>query len=89
MPRYTIKDGPSKWDLSVSLFEGNPSARHLVTFQLLHAPEREISVAMVQVGQEDGSGESWVFEGHTRGSNSSNVSGYYSSRNREGYIDIF
>lgn len=93
--RATISKGPSKFDLMVSLFEGNPTPRHRVTFTV--SPQntietrfaRDLRVSITCIEQEDGSGESWNFKGYVQKdelSPSKIVDGYYSSATRKGYI---
>ena len=83
---FNVTGGPSKFDLMLSLFDGNKDPRRTVEFQLegAHVP---ITAGITMVQQEDGSGESWNFEGwlanYRRGFN---IKGYYSSRSRTGYI---
>ena len=61
--------GPSKFDLMLSLFDGNKEPRRTVEFQ------------------EDGSGESWNFEGGlTNYRRGFHLRGYYSSKSRTGHI---
>lgn len=82
---FSITGGPSKFDLMVSLFEGNPKVRKTVSFKL-EGLRREIQVAITGVQQEDGSGESWNIEGWVMGEFRANVKAYYSSRSRSGHF---
>lgn len=83
---FNVTGGPSKFDLMLSLFDGNKEPRRTVEFQLEGA-RAPIVVAVTMVQQEDGSGESWNFEGHmTNYRRSFRVGGYYSSNSRKGYI---
>ena len=78
--------GPSKFDLMLSLFDGNKEPRRTVEFKLEGAREA-IVVAITAVQQENGSGESWNFEGQLVNYRCGfNVRGYYSSNSRKGYI---
>jgi hypothetical protein len=78
--------GPSKFDLMLSLFDGNKDLRRTVEFRLEGARE-PIVVAVTSVQQEDGSGERWNFEGRlTNYRRGFSVRGYYSSNSRKGYI---
>lgn len=83
---FNVIGGPSKFDLMLSLFDGNKDPRRTVEFKLEGARE-PIVVAVTMVQQEDGSGESWNFQGHLinyrRGFD---VRGHYSSNSRKGYI---
>ena len=85
---FTIIGGPSKFDLMVSLFDGNNHHRRTVRFVLKGiAPGMDVSIGGVQ--QEDGSGESWNFEGNVRLKNASrnwNVRGHYSTNDRHGHF---
>lgn len=85
-----ISNGPGKWDLMVSLFEGNPTHRRKVRFEIPNGhrgneSHTELDVAITLVAQEDGSGESWLFEGYRNGSVRGMIHGYYSTRTRTGW----
>lgn len=82
---FQIIGGPSKFDLMVSLFEGNPQHRRTVAFKL-EGLWQDINVAITGVEQEDGSGESWNFSGWVMGEPKAHVRGYYASRGRSGYF---
>lgn len=98
-PHAVIVNGPSKFDLMVSLFEGSPSPRTTVRFELqsvmpppdLMGPGYEIykltnmEVAITSVAQDGGSGECWHIEGHDTEANR-RVKGTYSSQRRHGII---
>lgn len=86
MLSFNAIGGPSKFDLMLSLFDGNKNPRRTVEFKLEGARE-PIVVAITMVQQEDGSGESWNFQGHlTNYRRGFDVHGYYSSNSRKGYI---
>jgi hypothetical protein len=95
-PHIEILRGPSKFDLMVSLFEGNPTLRKYVQFNIYEQRGggimgHSIPVAIMGIRQEDGSGESWLFEGYCSDSEWRNreqgyVFGYYSSQTRTGFI---
>ncbi len=97
-PRPTalqIIDGPSKWDLMLSLFEGNPTSRHRVSFTCQKEAETLATVLVVSitaVEQEDGSGERFNFRGYAKdfvwngAQEGGRVEGYYSTRERYGHI---
>ncbi len=83
---FPITDGPSKFDLMVSLFEGCPSHRKFVTFELAGLAHL-IPVAITCVEQKDGSGESWNIKGWARTDTvQAHVEGYYASRGRKGLL---
>ena len=78
--------GPSKFDMMLSLFDGNKEPRRTVEFQLEGA-RAPITVYVTSVQQEDGSGESWNFEGGlTNYRRGFHLRGYYSSKSRTGHI---
>ena len=86
---HTIVSGPSKWDLSISLFEGNPKHRHTVEFRIRSMDrllEMNHRVAVILVEQEDGSGESFNFQGYTYGEGVARyrVEGCYNTQTRKG-----
>ena len=99
--QFKISGGPSKFDLMVSVFEGNPTPRKEVIFTVLTGvtsgpPGRQpaftkpVEVAITSIEQEDGSGESWIFKGNapTTTDRIRKASGYYSSKTRQGHIDF-
>lgn len=61
---FRIVNGPSKFELVISLFEGNPTPRHTATFEIEAVGGVQFKVAIYCISQEDGSGESWNFEGY-------------------------
>ncbi len=85
-----ISDGPGKFELLVSLFEGNKVPRTKVRFKISNGrisdrDTENLDVAITMVAQEDGSGDSWLFEGYTRDSPRGKVHGLYSTRSRSGW----
>ncbi len=84
--QHTIVNGPPKFDLMVSLFEGNPTPRKTVSFL---TDRGSINVAITAIAQEDGSGESWLFEGYsTTRSSHRRVKGWFSTKSRAGTMDF-
>lgn len=79
----TILNGPSKFDLMIALMDTH---RRSVEFEIqIKKNWLKVSISMVQ--REDGSGESWNFEGRTVNVDSpSDVKGYYSTRTRKGTV---
>ena len=86
-----ISNGPGKWDLMVSLFEGNPTPhRKKVRFVVTngHTSDRDserVDVAITLVEQEGDSGEDWLFEGYKSGTSRGVIHGFYSTQNRTGW----
>jgi len=60
-----IIDGPSKFDLMLSLFDGDIQHRRIAKFTL--AGDAEIRVFVDSIEREDGSGESWNITGNIHG----------------------
>ncbi len=83
--QFNVIGGPNKFDLMVSLFEGNPKHRKTVAFKL-EGFRQDINVAITSVEQEDGSGESWNITGWVMGEPSAHVRAYYSSHGRSGFF---
>lgn len=85
--QHQINDGPCKWDLMLALFDNTFDSPHFVTFTFLGTDGvlEEIRVYIDSVSREDGSGESWCFEGHTRPDNR-RVRGYFSTKRRHGTL---
>ncbi len=90
--RQIISGGPSKFDLMLSLLDGSNAAgtRRRVSFMVDDIGE--IEVVVNRLSREDGSGESWNFEGfaQTFGPSYSydKVEGYFSTRSRRGTIRL-
>lgn len=82
---FNIVGGPSKFDLMLSLFDGNKHPRRTVDFQL-EGVNGHIRVAITSVEQEDGSGESWNFGGHLWHDTEKHwhVEGYFGTKGRRG-----
>lgn len=83
---FDVVGGPSKFDLMLSLFDGNKDPRRAVEFQLEGA-RGPITAAITMVQQEDGSGESWNFRGWLANYRRNfGIQGYYSSKSRKGHL---
>lgn len=86
-----IADGPGKFDLMVSLFEGNRVPRTRVAFKVDNdnlgngTTQSVLEVAITMVAQEDGSGEAWLFEGYVHSGKRGKIHGFYSSQTRTGW----
>ena len=86
--RFSIVKGPSKFDLMLSLFDGNKEPRRTVELHLEEA-RAPIAIAITAIEQENGSGESWIFKGYlTNYRRGFAVSGFYSSSGRKGFINF-
>jgi hypothetical protein len=83
----TILDGPSKFDLMLSLFDGNSTKPRYARFFILEPGAREssnsIPVLISGIIREDGSGEKWIFTGYIQGKS---VTGYFCTQDRRGWI---
>jgi len=91
MARFNIAGGPGKFDLMVSLFEGNYQTQKWVEFQVRRGNDirEKISLILVKItgmAREDGSGESWNITFCE--SNNRVGSGYYSIQTRKGFLEI-
>ena len=91
---YLITDGPSKFDLMVSLMHGHSDRRQMVQFDL--KPDEPVQAGVVKVigvkmefsinriEREDGSGEKWNLhlyrEGRTR-------KAFYNTQSRKGWLE--
>lgn len=88
--KYNIEDGPSKWDLMLGLFD-NLSNGRTVRFNL----DREagpgtsyIAVCLNAVSREDGSGNSFCFEGYIPNKFGGHVKGWMTTTKRKGWLEI-
>lgn len=84
--KFPVTGGPSKFDLMLSLFDGNQTPRKTVEFKL-EGIKTPVRVAVTGVSQEDGSGESWIIEGWLSGMEKSfPISLWFTTSSRKGYI---
>lgn len=95
----TISQGPSKYDLSLALFDRKPVNTRDVELKLEDDTVVHLVINGVEI--EDGSGESWIFKGYLRrlrprpGSDlptvpapPSNCFGYYRTDTRKGWLRL-
>jgi len=84
-----ITNGPSKFDLSVALFDRKEPAR-TVEFALLAYERVTFQVMIDGVKAEDGSGESWLITGKIweNPTKYHQCSGYFRTDKRTGWLDI-
>ncbi|WKZ26561.1 MAG: hypothetical protein QY304_00450 [Candidatus Paceibacterota bacterium] len=102
MTRNRIINAPSKFDLSIAFFDRpNPEqlgGRRSVTFTI-EGPscpngQRQIEVVINHISWEDGSGESWCFEGYCKTdvgqpqNSTAEVKGWFRTSDRKGWINI-
>lgn len=100
--QYPITSGPSKFELSISLFDRKPQARSVV-FHTNCPLAAEVQVTITSVQAEDGSGESWNIEGYVSSAtlakgvrqpsyipeNNQRTFIYFRTDRRQGYIRFF
>lgn len=85
-----IIDGPSKWNLMLSLFDGDSLHRRPVFFFTDApapnglAPRVEVYINIIE--REDGSGENWNFDGCLK--DSTRVKGFFSTSRRRGWLEV-
>lgn len=91
--RQTITNGPSKFDLMVSLFDGGVRNRRPVLFT--YSNKNQIRVVINWLDRDSGDGENWSFCGYEtrcdKGGepvSSNHIRGFYSIKERTGWIDI-
>jgi hypothetical protein len=95
--RFSLVNGPSKFDLMAALFVGSSGSNGHSPVTFTTEDEQEIEVYINKVGREDGSGESWIFEGFISKVNkvpvkfapgdSNNVTGWFRTSNRRGWFE--
>jgi len=61
--QHPVVGGPTKWDLSVALFDRKSVNCRKVVFRVNCPTIAEFSIVVDSVQAEDGSGESWNIEG--------------------------
>ena len=87
--RFRINNGPSKFDLMVSLFGGNALDDRTVKMSFfdhsLFSQHNDVTFSIIEIEREDGSRESWMFKAYLNGRP---VEGYYSSQTRQGHFDL-
>ncbi|MHB0978223.1 MAG: SH3 domain-containing protein [Minisyncoccota bacterium] len=87
---FKIIYGPSKFDLMMALFDNTATAPRQVSFQPESGMEA-LSIHLLSIGREDGSGESWLLEGIVFWPDrlsDRKVRGYFSTQRRTGYLNI-
>ena len=89
---FKIVDGPSKFELMVSLFHGNSHRRpqNNVTFRITAPLATHCCVQIDEISREDGSGECWNFCGYAEGirAEARLIKGFYSTRTRKGTFEV-
>lgn len=85
---YTLVDGPSKFDLMLSLFTGKE-----VTFRLDSVNQFTVTINSLEI--EDGSRENWLLKGYVRErlswqskESSIRFSGFFGCHRRRGWIEF-
>jgi hypothetical protein len=92
MARFVIVNGPSKFDLMVSLFDGDFQRRKEITFTVptgVALPPMVVTATISGAEREDGSGESWNFRAMVFIPNHCSwekATGYYSTKTRQGFF---
>lgn len=99
---YNITKGPSKMDLMFSLFDKNRRNGSCANFSIIKtdvssqpttAVSEEIGVRVDMLKHEDGSGESWFFEGYITATcnvplGHKSVKGWFRTSGREGWLEV-
>lgn len=92
MTRYTIVNGPSKWDLMLAFFDKLGNRRRSVIFTMKEGGPADSWTGEVVVNNlewEDGSSESWNFKGYATFLGVKNgVRGYFGTMSRKGWIEF-
>jgi hypothetical protein len=83
--KYSVIDGPSKFDLMVSLFVGSNAAGSQSEVYFTLEDGFRVPVRINGIEREDGSGESWCITGYF---GQVRASGYFSTSRRHGYIEF-
>ena len=83
---YELRHGPSKYDLMLGLFDGDANTQRTLTFRVNNGVDVEVKVQ--SVSREDGSGESWLFEGYVINGTGLRAKGYFHTVTRRGTITI-
>ena len=82
---FKIVRGPSKFDLMIALFHVCGNGRHPLAFKV-NGRKLEVLVTINGVSREDGSGESWCFQGYSQPNK--HVKGWFRTDTRRGQIEI-
>lgn len=102
MTRNSIINAPSKFDLSIAFFDrpnsdkfgGRRSVNFTIEGPSCSNRQQQIEVVINGISWEDGSGESWCFEGYCKTNVgqphnwTSEVKGWFRTSDRKGWIDI-
>jgi hypothetical protein len=92
MAPFSIKSGPSKFDLMTSLMDSTAAHPRTVVFEGNRLYDHGNGIAtmlqgrVLSVGVEDGSGESWLVR--FQEADGTSFDGYYSTRSRTGHLSI-
>jgi hypothetical protein len=83
---YNIKNGPSKFDLMLALFDHKNRTVHFVLSSPggLWPDGHTLEIHITEVGLEDGSGESWCFKGQA--ANGTRYKGWFRTDSRKGTV---
>jgi hypothetical protein len=84
--RYDITDGPSKWELMLSLFDENRNIIP-VLFRVLKVFDNRIYVVITDIGKGQPIGVDFHFKGHLQGYDTA-VRGRFSTQSRDGWIEV-
>jgi hypothetical protein len=102
MTRNSITNAPSKFDLSIAFFDrpnseqlgGRRSVMFVIQDPCSSNSPKPINVVINSISWEDGSGESWCFEGYCKTDIGQpknwtpKVKGWFRTSDRQGWIDI-
>jgi hypothetical protein len=102
MTRNSIINAPSKFDLSIAFFDrpnpeklgGRRSVNLTIQGPSCSNGQQQIEVVINGISWEDGSGESWCFEGYCKTNVGQpqnwtpKVKGWFRTSDRKGWIDI-
>lgn len=94
MKTFSIRNGPSKYELSIAFFDVIGGHRRPVTFEFMADGFKQADIVIDKIAWEDGSGQNWIFEGYVIKStskdsdfvNSRQINGYFNTNRRTGWL---
>ncbi len=84
-----IENGPDKWELATAYFQPFLEGKRCVVFMISNESGEgrptPLTVELTLILAEDGSGDSWLFEGYITGARRRRIHGLYSTKNKQGW----
>lgn len=89
--RFNVTNGPSKFDLTLALVDGDGNHRRRVLFSVKNSGANvchDLPFIIDEIGREDNSGESWLIRGHLCVRGWTKMTGCYNTRTCTGWVEF-